>query len=75
MTKRQNGGCAGSERGDRRVPLDLEEAEFESIAALGADAEVGKDKETGIFTVIFRVLEMIETRDNRSSSAAGLAIL
>lgn len=56
------------------APDDLKEAQLESIASLSPYAQIGEDKEASVLTVVFRVLEMIETADDTSGGAAGFAI-
>lgn len=63
----------GGEKKNR--PDDFKEAELETVAALCADAEVWKDKETGVLVVVLWILEMVETGHDRARCAASAAIL
>ena len=56
-------------------PHDFKEGEFQPIRALGAYAEIGKDKEPGVFTAILMILEVVETGDDGAGGVPCLAVL
>lgn len=42
------------------IAYDFEQTELETVAALCADAEVGKDEETGVFVVVLGVFKVVQ---------------
>ena len=57
------------------LPDNLEQAEFETIAAFRPDTEVRKDEEPCVFVGVLRILEVVQRRHNRSRRALCLSIL
>ena len=56
-------------------PHDFKEGEFQAIRALGAYAEIGKDKEPGVLAPVLMILEVIETGDDGAGGVPCLAVL